>query len=518
MALPSSGALSFSRVAAEFDSSYPAGSPYSLSDFYAGGRYVPAGAVNGAGKAIPSSGRLSLSDFYGAERRVAPPVPVPSARSRTFYRLASTPPSAPSATGYGAWDSPGTGWRTTPRDATITANVYQVTLTQRFSSLTQDSSTFVLSTWSAVTLHEERTGSDRTRVFYARGFLSLGVAAPTGETYDSWAHPGGPWTVDDPGPTTSLAVFYVVLNQSFRSRTVQNRSTFDSNVWSASLLHASPLPRTDSTRSRTFYRRATSPPAAPTGVTYAAYTSPGGGWVTTNPGVTTNESVYQVVLTQTFNSASQNAATFESNAWGSVTLNAAAVRTRRDSIYRQAATMPARPTGGTTVSAHVPSGWGTVQPTNPTQCVWLSRRTVTERRDYDGDWQFVSATRWGVAGKLVDIPAVYPRPFVNIDAGGGEIFVTVNPPASGWRGDCGASVSGKFLRGYTTGLVNDLGSAQSPAQVPFAGGFVGTFPRHEYYPGGLVTVTVWAVYSDGGTSVVSTASITAPTGEGGGRS
>ena len=68
MVLPTEGRLSFSEIAEEFDDDFPANYPYALSQFYAAGKYVPAGQFNGAGEPIPTSGTLKLSDFYGAAK------------------------------------------------------------------------------------------------------------------------------------------------------------------------------------------------------------------------------------------------------------------------------------------------------------------------------------------------------------------------------------------------------------------------------------------------------------------
>jgi len=60
MALPTSGALPLSDIQTEFGGS----NPVSLSEYYAGGSYVPSG-TSGTNGAVPASGGISLSDFYG---------------------------------------------------------------------------------------------------------------------------------------------------------------------------------------------------------------------------------------------------------------------------------------------------------------------------------------------------------------------------------------------------------------------------------------------------------------------
>jgi hypothetical protein len=61
MPLPESGPLSLQQIADEFGGA----TPHSLSEYYAGGPYVPPGAT-GINGPIPSSGQIKISDFYGA--------------------------------------------------------------------------------------------------------------------------------------------------------------------------------------------------------------------------------------------------------------------------------------------------------------------------------------------------------------------------------------------------------------------------------------------------------------------
>jgi hypothetical protein len=60
MTLQTSGAISLANVQTEFGGS----NPISLSEYYAGGTYVPAGTT-GTNGAVPSSGTISLNKFYG---------------------------------------------------------------------------------------------------------------------------------------------------------------------------------------------------------------------------------------------------------------------------------------------------------------------------------------------------------------------------------------------------------------------------------------------------------------------
>jgi hypothetical protein len=65
MTLPTSGTLTLSDIQTEFGGSNPIG----LSEYYAGGSYVPAG-TSGTNGAVPSSGTISISSFYGTSNAV----------------------------------------------------------------------------------------------------------------------------------------------------------------------------------------------------------------------------------------------------------------------------------------------------------------------------------------------------------------------------------------------------------------------------------------------------------------
>lgn len=62
MAMPSSGTITFAQLQTEFGGS----NPISLSEYYRGGGLVPDIAANAA---VPTSGAISLSNFYGAVNR-----------------------------------------------------------------------------------------------------------------------------------------------------------------------------------------------------------------------------------------------------------------------------------------------------------------------------------------------------------------------------------------------------------------------------------------------------------------
>lgn len=65
MPLQTSGAISINDIATEFGGT----APHSLSEYYAGGGLVPAG-TSGTNGAVPSSGQISLWNFYGTTKAI----------------------------------------------------------------------------------------------------------------------------------------------------------------------------------------------------------------------------------------------------------------------------------------------------------------------------------------------------------------------------------------------------------------------------------------------------------------
>ena len=65
MTLPSSGPLSLNDIQGEFGGSNPIG----MNEYYAGGGLVPAG-TSGTYGAVPSSGALSVQNFYGTSNYI----------------------------------------------------------------------------------------------------------------------------------------------------------------------------------------------------------------------------------------------------------------------------------------------------------------------------------------------------------------------------------------------------------------------------------------------------------------
>lgn len=66
MTLQSSGAIKFSEIQTEFGGS----NPVSASEYYAGGVNVP-GGTSGVNGAVPASGTISVSKFYGTSEVTA---------------------------------------------------------------------------------------------------------------------------------------------------------------------------------------------------------------------------------------------------------------------------------------------------------------------------------------------------------------------------------------------------------------------------------------------------------------
>ncbi|MCY4258673.1 MAG: fibronectin type III domain-containing protein, partial [Rhodobacteraceae bacterium] len=109
MPLQRSGRISLLDIAEEFDEDYDDNLPYALTDFYAGGSYVRAGTRNdpssGSASAIPASGAISLTDFYGAARTAGAVIVAPATltvaeggSATISVRLSAQPPSTVTVT------------------------------------------------------------------------------------------------------------------------------------------------------------------------------------------------------------------------------------------------------------------------------------------------------------------------------------------------------------------------------------------------------------------------------------
>jgi hypothetical protein len=82
MALPTSGPLTLANIQTEFGGT----NPISLSEYYAGGGLVPAG-TSGTYGAVPSSGTISIQNFYGTQNRVALSVTYASSTANASLNL-----------------------------------------------------------------------------------------------------------------------------------------------------------------------------------------------------------------------------------------------------------------------------------------------------------------------------------------------------------------------------------------------------------------------------------------------
>lgn len=69
MALQTSGAITLAEIQTEFGGA----NPISMSEYYAGGAYVPSGTT-GTNGAVPTSGQISFSQFYGTSDFVMPTI------------------------------------------------------------------------------------------------------------------------------------------------------------------------------------------------------------------------------------------------------------------------------------------------------------------------------------------------------------------------------------------------------------------------------------------------------------
>ena len=141
-------------------------------------------------------------------------------------------------------------------------------------------------------------------------------STPSGGTTTEFHTPSG-WTRTEPSPTGSLNVYSATRNRTYTSGVFTSAT-----VWGSVTKIADSTGTGTSTRSRTFYQRGTTAPSAPTSTAFGAYTTPGGGWGTSDPGATSTQGVYQVTLVQTFSHrTTQTSSTFTGNTWGSVTLH-----------------------------------------------------------------------------------------------------------------------------------------------------------------------------------------------------
>ena len=123
MALPTSGVLDLSDIQTEFGGS----NPISLSEYYAGGSYVPSG-TSGTNGAVPTSGEIAVSDFYGTQSGIT--VTVTEGNAVTLgvvgFSLANKIVSSPEL-GYAAWQTIGSRTPTTVNSVTINGLYFSAT-------------------------------------------------------------------------------------------------------------------------------------------------------------------------------------------------------------------------------------------------------------------------------------------------------------------------------------------------------------------------------------------------------
>lgn len=89
MAIPSSGPISLDDIQTEFGGT----NPISLSEYYAGGSLVASGTTGDSGP-IPTSGEISIGEFYGSANRVTINLSnAGTASKQNIYTLASADPT-----------------------------------------------------------------------------------------------------------------------------------------------------------------------------------------------------------------------------------------------------------------------------------------------------------------------------------------------------------------------------------------------------------------------------------------
>lgn len=564
MVLPASGPISLLAVAAEFDPDYDDNAPYRLTDFYAGGSYVPAGATNGAGAAIPVSGPISLKQFHGASAAApvaAIPVTITGSRSALAAGARRTFRGVVGAGGSGAaamrWSVSGdasiigssTGASVVVEaDSVGSAGDFELSLsvsrgnpvTHRGEASTGDITVNPTLT-VAVTVDDDAPTNGDTVTFTATpggtargtatyqwqrlsGSAWVNISGETGSTYDHTRSGAGSVTVRcwitragissvSASATATWSPEVVVLPDA-RAPNLSIGAVGSVNEGAAAIdITVTPTGGVYDTIS---YRwRAALGTITGSGPT-ASYTPPANDGA---PGSRTETIDVDAdvrgtgVRAKTGTTDSTNSAEDDRERFTITNVPQTQTRSRQETRYRRATAKPA------ITQVRSPAGWTTSRPASNGRSVWQATGTINERRVDGGPWAFVSASWVVLDDPAVHVQAAYPAPSVAVDAGSGEIIIDVSPPSSGWRGEHGASISGTWLRGHTKGLIPNLGTPTAPAQVPFANGFTGTFVTGEFVAGGTVSATVWAVYSDGGVSSSVTDSAIGPDdggGEGGG--
>jgi hypothetical protein len=91
MPIPASGTLSITQIQTEFGGT----NPISLSEYYRGGSFVPNSAINAA---IPTSGAISLNNFYGSSKRSPIAFTFTTSTANAALNVASLPSYIPGLT------------------------------------------------------------------------------------------------------------------------------------------------------------------------------------------------------------------------------------------------------------------------------------------------------------------------------------------------------------------------------------------------------------------------------------
>lgn len=565
MALPTSGRISLLGIAEEFDPDFdddPTSAnyslPYRLTDFYAGGEYVPAGTMNnpagGTPAAIPATGAIRLTDFYGAPALAAISVTITGSRAALDAGARRTFGGAVGNGGRGAasrrWSVSG--------DASIIGSTTGASVVVEADSV-GSAGDFDLSLSASRGSPPTHRGAASTGDIAVNPTLTVAVTAddytPTnGDTVTFTASPGGTaagaaayqWqrlsgsTWSDIGGETGST--YGHTRSSAGSVTVRCRvaragisrvSAAVTATWATAAPPDARAPRLSigAIGSVNEGAAAFDVVVTPSGGAYdaidyrwraalgtisgsgptARYTPPANDRA---PGDRTETIDVDAdvsgtgVRAKTGTTDSTNSIEDDRARFTIANVPVTRTRSRLETRYRRATAKPA------IAQVRSPAGWTTSRPASNGQSVWQATGMIVERQVDGGPWAFVSASWIVLAAPAIHVHAVYPGPDVEVEAGSAEILITVSPPSSGWRGNHGAAITGTLLRGFTLGLAPNLGTRSQPAQVPFASGFFGTFTPGEYVNGATVSATVWAVYSDGGVSSEVYDSTTAPAGDG----
>ncbi len=554
MALQTRGSISLLDIAAEFDPDYDDNLPYALTDFYAGGAYVPGGATNGAGDAIPASGLISLTDFYGAAAVAAISVTITGSRApldagarRTFggtvgsggsgaatrrWRVsgdasiigsnagASVVVEADSVGSAGDFDLSLSASRGNPVTHRGSASTGDITVNPTLTvTVTVDDPAPTNGDTVTFTATPRGTAAGAAAYQWQRliGSAWSNISGETGSTYDHtrssagsvtvrcWITRAGISRVSAPAAATWSPA--VVVPPDAKAPRLSIGAVGPVNEGAASV-DVVVTPSGGVYDSISYSWRAALGKIAGSGPT-ARYTPPANDRA---PGDRTET----IDVDATVRGAGTRAKAGTTDSTNSIEDDRARFtvanvpfeqpRARAETRYRRATAKP------DITQVRSPAGWTTSRPASGGQSVWQANGIINERRLDGGSWTFVSASWVVLADPVIHVRAAHPAPSVTVDSGSLEIIIDVSPPSSGWRGEHGATINGVSLRGFTRGLIPNLGTPSAPAEVPFAAGFTGTFVDGEYVAGATVSATVWAVYSDGGVSRRVTDSVIGPEG------